>query len=78
LEQIRAFIAVEFSTSIRVFLGGVTKNPSGDDSLRGHWVRPESIHITLKFHGNIAPICQAMSRCPMSVAPFELSLGDLY
>ncbi|MDA0988984.1 MAG: RNA 2',3'-cyclic phosphodiesterase [Chloroflexi bacterium] len=82
MEQIRAFIAVELPPSVRVALGGITKNLQALAPGGVHWVRPEGIHLTLKFLGNIAaesiaPISQAMSLCATLVAPFELSLGEL-
>lgn len=82
MEQLRAFIAVELPTSVRVVLGEVTKDLQALAPGGVHWVRPEGIHLTLKFLGNltaesIASISQAMNRCATSVAPFELSLGDL-
>jgi len=50
------------------------------DGLR--WVRPEGIHLTLKFLGEtprekVAPITQALAGSTVGVAPHELSLGKL-
>ena len=46
------------------------------------WVRPDGIHLTLKFFGNIdaesvGPISQAMSCCSAAVSPFDLFLSEL-
>ena len=50
---IRAFIALELPESAREALGGVQKqlSPAGGKDVK--WVRPEGIHLTLKFLGNI-------------------------
>lgn len=50
--EIRAFIAIELPSEVKTFLGDMTsilKKLGGDVK----WVRPEGIHLTLKFLGNI-------------------------
>ena len=51
-EQIRAFVAVELPPSLRLALlgevGGL-RSKLGDSALR--WVRPEAVHLTLRFLG---------------------------
>jgi len=51
-EEIRAFIAIDLPGEIRDFLGRISsdlKKAGGDVK----WVRPESIHLTLKFLGEV-------------------------
>jgi 2'-5' RNA ligase len=48
----------------------------------GKWVAPQSIHLTLKFLGDIAdsrvqPIGQALERACAGVQPFAISLTDM-
>jgi len=70
--SIRAFIALELPESLRAGLGQVQEKlrPSGRDV---KWVRPEGIHLTLKFLGNVEEsqieeiarlMAQAASGCP--------------
>ena len=82
MEQLRAFIAVELPLRAREALEGVTADLQALALTGVRWVRPEGVHLTLKFLGNIGsasiePISQAMSRCAASTAPFELSLGKV-
>jgi 2'-5' RNA ligase len=52
--MIRAFIAIELPREVKEFLGNVASGfRSMDRGVR--WVRTESIHLTLKFLGEIAP-----------------------
>ncbi len=61
--MIRAFVAVELDASLRQVLGKVqaqvrsrlhqTLNPD----VRIQWIRPESVHLTLKFLGDIPEEC---------------------
>jgi 2'-5' RNA ligase len=82
LEQVRAFIAVDLPGGVREALGRTLQDLRALVPEDVRWVRPEGIHLTLKFLGNIesesiGAISRAMSRCAASAAPFELSLGDL-
>lgn len=82
MEQLRAFIAVELPTRAREALGSITQDLQALAPGGVRWVRPEGIHLTLKFLGNIefefvGPISQAMSRCAVSIAPFDLFLSEL-
>ena len=51
-ETIRAFIACEFPKTIKSAIGNVQENLKSY-RLKVRWVRPENIHLTLKFLGNI-------------------------
>ena len=82
MEQLRAFIAVELPTGARESLGSISRELRAVVPAGVRWVRPEGIHPTLKFLGNIGaesvgPISQAMSRCAALVSPFDLFLGEL-
>jgi RNA 2',3'-cyclic 3'-phosphodiesterase len=62
--HIRAFIALELPPSVISLLRRMQENLKSK-GLRAKWVRPENIHLTLKFLGNINPgdidkICGAM------------------
>ncbi|MCX5863117.1 MAG: RNA 2',3'-cyclic phosphodiesterase [Desulfomonile sp.] len=50
--EIRTFVAIELSDSVKVFLGEIStelKKTGGDVK----WVTPDNIHLTLKFLGNV-------------------------
>lgn len=82
-EQIRAFIAIELPDRVRLAIQREADRlhaALGDRALR--WVRPEAIHLTLRFLGEVprsavdqvakalGPIC---ARCP----PLEIEVGGL-
>ena len=77
----RAFIAVDLDTAIRQRLA------AAQERLRGagctiKWVRPDRMHLTLKFLGEIDPgavgdVADAMAAATEVVAPFELRLLGL-
>lgn len=75
----RTFIAIELDESIRRTLGEVRKNSRiRDRSVR--WVKPGSIHLTLKFLGEIEPeaipeVSASMERAALGIAPFTISVG---
>ncbi len=77
---IRTFVAVELADSIHRQLGRLQQNLRNDLALpdRGlNWVRPDHIHLTLKFLGDvedrrILDVCQAVSDAAADCPPFEL------
>ena len=52
--SIRSFIAVELPDAVRGQLESFTMELKKSDAPVG-WVRPEGVHLTLKFLGNISP-----------------------
>ena len=73
---IRAFIALELPQPIIALLGKVQEDLKSL-GLRAKWVRPESIHLTLKFLGNIEPgdinkIGAAMIDATQEMEPFPM------
>jgi len=77
----RAFIAIEISDDIKDLLGQIEAHLkySGADV---KWVKPEVIHLTLKFLGEItdekcADVKFALDTIAKSVKPFELNLKDI-
>jgi 2'-5' RNA ligase len=76
--SIRTFIAIELTAECRESLAGVQKRliPAGKGV---KWVRPEAIHLTLKFLGNIdeaqvEPVSEAMAQAAASCPPLRLRL----
>lgn len=54
-EKIRAFIAIELNPEIKAVLNSFENEikPKGPPGLR--WVKPDQLHLTLKFLGDITP-----------------------
>ena len=80
-EKVRVFVAVELPDAVKAEFAGLV---SAIDSLgvRGaRTVRPQGIHLTLKFLGDVSvelvpEIEAAMDSAADEMAPFDLLLGD--
>jgi len=83
MEQIRSFVAIELNEELRHQLDLIQrslKSKGISDEVR--WVRPDGIHLTLKFLGNvpansIKEIVLAVTQGRDGVMPFAISLGGL-
>jgi 2'-5' RNA ligase len=78
--MIRAFLALDPPEEILREIGRVQSRLK--KMIRGHvrWVRPESIHLTLKFFGDIREesvesISALAEKAAADVGPFELAIG---
>jgi 2'-5' RNA ligase len=81
MEEIRSFIAIELPREIKPSLARLQNRlkAGGEKSIK--WVDSESIHLTLKFLGNIAPdmaekIIKALEEACRGLHPFALELGE--
>ncbi|MFC1782162.1 RNA 2',3'-cyclic phosphodiesterase [Planctomycetota bacterium] len=82
--SIRCFIAIELNDAIQRKLGrlqnrlgGKLHHPPGIT-----WVKPDHMHLTLKFLGDvddtvINDVCSAASEAAAQVVPFEFELGSV-
>lgn len=82
MSQIRAFIAVELPPPTRDMLAGVVRHLASRVDGGVRWSRPESLHLTLRFLGNIdeetvPALSDAVSRSAVSAHTFELALGRI-
>jgi 2'-5' RNA ligase len=80
MESIRAFIAIELPAEVKASLARVQDELRRREPAAIKWVAPDSVHLTLKFLGNvdaakIEPIAAAMSRAVEGIGAFEVSLG---
>lgn len=81
-ERLRLFVACELSEELKGALSRI-QVALRQQALEGlRWVRPEAIHLTLKFLGETAAekapsIQEAVAGCCIGIPPFELKLGDL-
>jgi 2'-5' RNA ligase len=81
MDKIRTFIAIPLSDAIRDTVDKVQRELA--EALRDiRWVRPETIHLTLAFLGDISQeflekIGNSMLSIGRSFAPFEVRIADL-
>jgi len=83
MEQIRTFVAIELDKALKTALRRIQaslKNSQASDIAR--WVSPDSVHLTLKFLGNVPvtrveEIGQAVHQACQPYAPFQICLTDL-
>ena len=80
-DKIRAFIAFGIPDSLRAGIAGIQEQLR-EHRFRVRWVRPESIHLTLKFLGDIDPsdamaIADAMEAAAKGVAPISLAVKGI-
>ncbi len=77
-ESVRAFIAIEIPDGLveklRKLQGELKKNSTGIS-----WVKPENIHLTIRFLGNVetgrlSGLTEALERASRGIKPFELSV----
>ena len=80
--KIRSFIALPIPDPVRDVLQGTIKTLDDGIGERIRWVRPEGIHLTLKFMGDIdvTVINKLLSLLPEvanGFTPFELTMAQL-
>jgi 2'-5' RNA ligase len=78
MSTIRTFIAVESSGSVASRAASVIERLRAAQG-KVTWVKPENMHWTLRFLGDVdlnrtADICQAVSEAVAAVEPFELEV----
>ncbi|MFA5629294.1 MAG: RNA 2',3'-cyclic phosphodiesterase [Dehalococcoidales bacterium] len=81
MEIIRAFIAIELPQSLKEELAKLQEKLKANTSCV-KWVSPDSIHLTLKFLGdiektNVNLIASAMDEAARKISPFSLCVGEL-
>ena len=82
MEQIRSFIAVELPDELKSELVQLEARLKLIDQPFVKWVDPYSIHLTLKFLGNVAAdrigeITKAMEEATQGISSFHLQVRDL-
>ena len=82
MELIRTFIALELPKSVKSSLAQLQDILKQHEQAHVKWVHPDSIHLTLKFLGNvdagtIPELTDAISEAAGGNAPFHLNLGHL-
>ncbi len=82
MEQIRSFIAIELPDELKAGLTRLQAQLKLSHQSWVKWVDPYSIHLTLKFLGNIAvdkidDVTRAMEEAARGVSPFHLEVKEL-
>lgn len=77
---LRLFVAVDLPEDVRADLGRLQEDFRSRDLSDLRWVRPEGIHLTLKFLGEtpakrVTDIQSALAAATEGHIPFRLSLG---
>ena len=80
-QTVRSFIAIELPAAVISLLDNVQQELKVL-RLKARWVRPQNIHLTLKFLGNIdsgeiEKIGRAMVDAAGDSAPFTLTIGGI-
>ena len=82
MEQVRSFIAIELPDAVKTALTQLQSRLKSGKSLPVKWVNPYSIHLTLKFLGNveldrIGDITGAIEAAAQGISPFHLYVKGL-
>ena len=82
MDKIRTFIAIELPSDVKTTLNRLQIDLGANKNNSVKWVNPESIHLTLKFLGNvdteaIPKISTAITIAVKNAKPFSLSLSEL-
>ena len=80
--MVRVFIAAEISQEARDALEAVVGHLKAQGVSGGRWVRPEGVHLTLKFLGEIDEdlvpgVLEAMEHACRDTGPFTLALSNV-
>ncbi len=80
-DEIRTFIAIDLPDDAKQTLANFTETLKARGLSNVRWVKPNGIHLTLKFLGNIPPsivpqLLTALEAAANHHPPFTLSLGD--
>ena len=81
MESIRTFIALELPEELKKSLGRL-QSKFMERASAVKWVRPESIHLTLKFLGDInadrvAPVERALEKLAAGIEPFFFDVAGI-
>lgn len=81
-QVLRLFVAVDLPDNVREALRGLQEQLRGCDLSGLRWVRPEGVHITLKFLGEtpaerVSAISEALAAATRGRRWFQLALGKL-
>jgi len=81
MAKVRAFVAIELDDNLKTTLADAQRRLAKATDLPVRWVRPESIHLTLQFLGDVGEerlddIMQALAQATESSPLFSIGLGE--
>jgi 2'-5' RNA ligase len=81
-QTLRLFVACELPAEMKAALVSLQEALRKKGAPRLRWVRPEGIHLTLKFLGavpqeKVAAICEALAPTVQGIPPLALSLAEV-
>ena len=82
MEQIRSFIAIELPVELKLALVRLQDKLKSGSRAPVKWVNPDSVHLTLKFLGNIDPgivgkITSVLEEAIRGTHPFSVEVSGL-
>ena len=81
MAEVRTFVAVDISPAVKAQIGQIIGQLRPLGSMI-RWVRPEGLHLTLKFLGEIsqeqlATVYQAVESGVAGISPFSFTLAEM-
>jgi 2'-5' RNA ligase len=81
-DQVRLFIACEVPDDVKETIGGVIETLRGRSGTAVRWIRPEGVHVTLKFLGEVPVkklpgIKLAVQEAVVGHSPFDLEFSNI-
>ena len=82
IEHVRLFVACEVPDEVKQAIGEVIETLRGRSGNAVRWIRPEGVHVTLKFLGEV-PVKQlpaiklAIQEATVGHSPFELEFSSI-
>ena len=82
MELVRLFIAIELPDAVKTALTRLQARLKSGKPLPVKWVNPHSIHLTLKFLGNVnsdrfGEVTEALETAARGISPFHLEVKGL-
>ena len=81
-DQVRLFVACEIPEDVKQTIGGVIETLRGRSGTAVRWIRPEGVHVTLKFLGEVPvkklpAINLAVQAAVGGHSPFDLEFANI-
>ncbi len=81
-DQVRLFIACEVPEDVKQDIGKVIETLRGRSGSAVRWIRPEGVHVTLKFLGEVPTkklpsVKLAIQEAVVGHSPFELEFSNI-
>src|SRR5215213_5126846 len=81
-DEVRLFVACEVSDDVQTAIGGLIDSLRARSGGTVRWIRPEGVHVTLKFLGEVPSkklpaIKIALQEAVVRHSPFELEFSNI-